>query len=104
MTNRKFTIDVEPETQENAVFLGDKFICFEDDLDKQVEVLNTLLCEYDNTKRVLNDFMNILNQMQYYFREGTTIRDLDSKDLFTLVKLSHQARDMLQNMNMELKE
>ena len=69
-----------------------------------LKVLNDLNIGKINAENVLTDFMSILNEIQYYFREGTTVRDLDGKDFYDLVKLSHQARDMLQNMNMGLKE
>lgn len=36
----RYIIDVEESTQENAVFLDDEFICFEDDSEKLVEMLN----------------------------------------------------------------
>lgn len=80
------------------------FIVNVESADKLLKVLNDLNIDKINAENVLTDFMSILNEIQYYFREGTTVRDLDGKDFYDLVKLSHQARDMLQNMNMELKE
>ena len=85
----------------NGEFL---FIVNVESADKLLKVLNDLNIDKINAENVLTDFMSILNEIQYYFREGTTVRDLDGKDFYDLVKLSHRARDMLQNMNMELKE
>ena len=53
---------------------------------------------------VLNDFMDILNRMQYYFPEGHGLKDLDHKDEAELQRLSSIARDMLENMNVKIKK
>ena len=42
MTEKRFTIDVENNNYENAFFLGDKFICYEDDYDSILKLLNVL--------------------------------------------------------------
>ena len=56
-----------------------------------------------NNNNVLNDFMDILNRIQYYFPEGHGLKDLDHKDEAELQRLSSIARDMLLNMEVELK-
>ena len=38
-----FYIDVDEATQENAVFINEEFVCFEDDSEKLVEMLNAYL-------------------------------------------------------------
>lgn len=39
--NNRYTIDVEEETQENAVFFDKEFfVCFADDTDKLLELIN----------------------------------------------------------------
>lgn len=72
--------------------------------DKLLKVLNDLNIDKINAENVLTDFMSILNEIQYYFREGTGLHDLDCKDYMDLQRLTSVAREMLQNMNMELKE
>ena len=38
--SKRFIIDVEEEYQENAVFFGEEFLCFEDDSESLVSKLN----------------------------------------------------------------
>ena len=45
MEFKKFIIDVDENTRENAVFYGDDFVCFEDDIDSLLEKLNELNSE-----------------------------------------------------------
>ena len=45
MTRKRFTIDVEENTQENALFEDDKFVCFEDDTDEYLKKINEMLDE-----------------------------------------------------------
>lgn len=40
MNEKRFIIDVEDEFQENAVFFGEEFLCFEDDSESLVRKLN----------------------------------------------------------------
>ena len=42
MTGKRFTIDVEENTQENALFEDDKFVCFEDDTDEYLKKINEM--------------------------------------------------------------
>lgn len=44
---KHFVIDVEGTTQENALFQGDDFICYADDVETMVEKLNELKSERD---------------------------------------------------------
>ena len=40
MTKKRFTIDVENYNYENAIFFDEKFICYEDDYDAILQLLN----------------------------------------------------------------
>ena len=42
MEFKKFIIDVDENTQEKAVYYGDDFVCFEDDIDSLLTKLNEL--------------------------------------------------------------
>ena len=70
---------------------------------KEIEIEDYDKVLTENNKKVLEDFMNILNEIQYYFQPDTKLNDLDHKDYADLVRLSSIARDMLQNMRVELK-
>lgn len=50
MTER-FEIDVEGTTQENALFKGDEFICYADDIETIIEKLNELNDENEHLIR-----------------------------------------------------
>ena len=63
-----------------------------------------LKSENRNANYVLNDFMNMLNRIQYYFSDDIELTDLDHKDLNELKKLANQSRDMLRLMDMDLKK
>lgn len=64
----------------------------------------SLKFENRNANYVLNDFMNMLNRIQYYFSDDIELTDLDHKDLNELKKLANQSRDMLRLMDMDLKK
>ena len=51
--NKRFTIDVEETTQENALFENDKFVCFEDDTDEYLKKINELADENEGLKQEL---------------------------------------------------
>ena len=42
MNEKRFTIDVEETTQENALFENGKFVCFEDDTDEYLKKINEM--------------------------------------------------------------
>lgn len=50
MTEKKFTIDVEETTQENALFEDDKFVCFEGDTDEYLKKINEMSNEIEQLK------------------------------------------------------
>ena len=50
MTGKRFTIDVEENTQENALFEDDKFVCFEDDTDEYLKKINEMSDENEELK------------------------------------------------------
>ena len=50
MTEKKFTIDVEETTQENALFEDDKFVCFEGDTDEYLKKINEMSDEIEQLK------------------------------------------------------
>lgn len=52
--SKRFIIDVEEEYQENAVFFGEEFLCFEDDSESLVSKLNELKEENERLKNKLN--------------------------------------------------
>ena len=50
MTEKRFTIDVEETTQENALFENGKFVCFEDDTDEYLKKINEMSDENEQLK------------------------------------------------------
>lgn len=58
MSEKHFTIDVEENTQENAVFLDGKFICFEDDTDALLNIMNVLYDEKESLKVLYDSHRN----------------------------------------------
>lgn len=54
MTGKRFTIDVEETTQENALFENDKFVCFEDDTDEYLKKINEMSDENEQLKKENN--------------------------------------------------
>lgn len=52
---KRFEIDVEGTTQENALFKGDEFICYADDVETIIEKLNELNDENETLKLQDND-------------------------------------------------
>ena len=58
--------------------------------------------EKTNAYNILNDFMDMMNQMQYYFKD-TLPDELDHKDFEELNKLAAKSRDLLQNMDVTVK-
>lgn len=66
--------------------------------------LNSLNRDYMESRKVLWDFMNQLNRIQYYFPEDKySFDDLDPTVFEDIKKECNVARDMLQNMGMRLK-
>lgn len=66
--------------------------------------LNTLNRDYNELRKVLQDFMNRLNRIQYYFpNDKCSFDDLDPIVFQDIKKECNVARDMLQNMGMRLK-
>ena len=61
MTEERFVIGVESEFQENAVFKGDEFICFEDDSECLVGLLN----KQDKENKILREMLknSCINQI-----------------------------------------
>ena len=49
--NKRFIIDVEETTQENALFENGKFVCFEDDTDEYLKKINELADENEQLKK-----------------------------------------------------
>lgn len=80
---KRFTIDVEENTQENAVFLDDKFICFEDDYDKLLEYLN---CLYEEKEKMQKDSYSTLNIMDYRITQLQVKMDKIRKDNIKLTE------------------
>lgn len=80
MTVKRFTIDVEENTQENAVFLDDKFICFEDDYDKLLDCLNCLYEEIVKFKKENNNLKQALwdSEINYYGERCDNVLDYES--------------------------
>lgn len=66
--------------------------------DKLLNVLNDM----NNTANLLNDFMNILKELVGYLHGDVKLSMLSNFD--EVIHLIHVSEDMLQNMNMKLKE
>lgn len=64
-----FKIDVDEETQENAIFKDDNFICFEDDSEKLVEQLNALYKEKESMKNLLQIHISFCKSKGYGLRD-----------------------------------
>ena len=62
--SKRFIIDVEEEYQENAVFFGEEFLCFEDDSESLVSKLNeqqaTIKSKDKQLERLYNYFQDYL--------------------------------------------
>ena len=58
--------------------------------------------EKNNAYNILHDFMEVVNKMQYYFKD-TLPDELDHKDFEELNKLAAKSRDLLQNMDVTVK-
>ena len=56
----------------------------------------------NNTANLLNDFMNILKELIGYLHGDVKLSMLSNFD--EVIHLIHVSEDMLQNMNMELKQ
>lgn len=54
--NKRFIIDVEETTQENALFENGKFVCFEDDTDEYLKKINELADGNERLKEQLQEF------------------------------------------------
>ena len=63
-----------------------------------------LRVELHRYKDILQDFMNILNEIQYYFQKKGDYKELDHKDSEELYILSNKARDMLTLMDIKIKK
>jgi len=70
--------------------------------DKLLKVLNDLNIGKINAENVLTDFMNVLNELIGFLHKDIGLSKLDNFD--EVIHLIHVSEDMLQNMNMELKE
>lgn len=70
--------------------------------DKLLKVLNDLNIDKINAENVLTDFMNVLNELIGFLHKDIGLSKLDNFD--EVIQLIHVSKDMLQNMNMELKE
>ncbi len=71
-------------------------------VDKLLKVLNDLNIDKINAENVLTDFMNVLNELIGFLHKDIGLSKLDNFD--EVIQLIHVSKDMLQNMNMELKE
>ena len=70
--------------------------------DKLLKVLNDLNIDKINAENVLTDFMNVLNELIGFLHKDIGLSKLDNFD--EVIQLIHVSKDMLQNMNMELKQ
>lgn len=70
--------------------------------DKLLNVLNDMNLNKNNTANLLNDFMNILKELIGYLHGDVKLSMLNNFD--EVIHLIHVAEDMLQNMNMGLKQ
>ena len=70
--------------------------------DKLLNVLNDMNLDKNNTRALLNDFMNILKELVEYLHRDVKLSTLDNFN--EVIQLIHVSEDMLQNMNMELKQ
>ena len=78
------------------------FIVNVESADKLLKVLNDLNIGKINAENVLTDFMNVLNELIGFLHKDIGLSKLDNFD--EVIQLIHVSKDMLQNMNMELKE
>ena len=78
------------------------FIVNVESADKLLKVLNDLNIDKINAENVLTDFMNVLNELIGFLHKDIGLSKLDNFD--EVIQLIHVSKDMLQNMNMELKE
>lgn len=95
--------DIPIDEQSMTDSMRDKTYYIED-FDKIVDLCNDMYLVYLNQNAVLHDFMEVVNKFQYYFRHENGHNDLSLKDYGDLFLLSLKARDMLENMNMMVKE
>ena len=66
--------------------------------------LNALNRDYNESRKVLLDFMNQLNKIQYHIpSDAVSFEDIDPQVFNILQRDCNVARDMLENMNMRLK-
>lgn len=89
--NKRFIIDVEETTQENALFENGKFVCFEDDTDEYLKKINEMSDEneqlkqtietqnfnYDNAKSIIHDSENQIRKLK---KENEQLKE-EIKDL-----------------------
>lgn len=73
MTER-FEIDVEGTTQENALFQGDEFLCYADDVEAIIEKLNELNDENERLKQYKQAVNDVLDS--YYQKDLSPIEEI----------------------------
>lgn len=71
--NKRFTIDVEETTQENALFENDKFVCFEDDTDEYLKKINEIS---DENEQLKHDVTVLIQANQDYRKENEQLKQL----------------------------
>lgn len=65
--------------------------------------LNKCVTELSNARRVTNDFIQILNKIQKYFTKDNKSAQLNEQEYKELHHLCNVARDMILNMNVDLR-
>ena len=65
--------------------------------------LNKYVTELSNAQGIINDFIQILNKIQIYFTEDNKTAQLDEQEYKELHHLCNVARDMILNMNVDLR-
>ena len=65
--------------------------------------LNRCVFELSNAQGIINDFIQILNKIQVYFTEDNKSAQLDEQEYKELHHLCNIARDMILNMNVDLR-
>ena len=100
MTDKRF-VDIEVGADTGLIRLYTSNENYNEHNSMEVlKMLNELNEENENNKRVLKDFMLILNRIQYYFKDDNC--EWENNDKLELLRLIHMGRDMLQNMDEEL--
>lgn len=123
--NKRFIIPETPENEDTTLIDTKTGKEYTDNFEDIVKVMNQLAeeniildmakttqyrqeshlrVELHRYKDILQDFMNILNEIQYYFQKKEDYKELDHKDSEELYILSNKARDMLTLMDMKIKK